>query len=67
MTDREKVLEALLQTAFEMISGANFDEDAPEEVKDAFTNWILQTHAMLCPNHPDEVVQLIRMYNASTN
>jgi hypothetical protein len=55
MTDREKVLEGLLQTAFEMISGANFDEDAPEQIKDAFTNWILQTHAMLCPNHPDEV------------
>jgi hypothetical protein len=65
----EQVLRGLLQQAFEIIASSNVSEDAPVEVQLHVRGWLLQSHAMLCEteNHKDEIVTLIRMYNAASN
>lgn len=62
----EEVLKGLLEEAFGIISMCE-DSDAPEEFKIMLRNWMLKTHAMICPNHEDVVTELLRMYSASSN
>lgn len=63
----EEVLRALLDEAFDIITTCNPIAFAPDWVKESVETWILMTHAMLCPNHEEVVIELLRMYNAASN
>jgi hypothetical protein len=67
--DEEQVLRSLLQQAFTIISGINLEDDngMPMEVREMFRTWVLETHAMMCPNHEEIQEVLLRKYNAASN
>ena len=67
MSSEEAALRGLLEEAFGLIALAQVTDDAPTEIRESLHNWIVKTHSMLCDNHPEVKVEVLRMYSASQN